>query len=375
METEKDTKLAAGFGPGKALRQARLDLRLSPEDVATQLHLAPRQIMALEEDDYNALPQATYVRGYLRSYALLLGLTPEPILEAYGRMHVAAKPTITRERTTHEDHQEGQVRVATYVVGALVLVLIIAWWQGSNRDEFITPPSTPAIPPATEAPPADAANRNAPALVPTPGTLAGPTSPNVNTVPAPNPALAKSEPTAKPTRPPDAAAPLRADRTLQAPPSEGDQPRARLVFNAEQDSWVDVRDARDNRLLYETIPAGRIVALEGVPPFNVFLGNVDGVAVYIDGKAYDARRYKRGTTARFSIGAGAAHAVKPPRANPAPKSVAPAVTAPTPAPASTPNTESPPAATPPTLSTPTPVPTTPVPATPEAASPAPASPQ
>jgi len=63
-----------------------------------------------------------------------------------------------------------------------------------------------------------------------------------------------------------------------------------------------VRDAKQTRLIYETIPAGRIVGLEGVPPFQVFLGNVDGVKVIFEGRPFDAARYKRGTTARFTVG-------------------------------------------------------------------------
>ena len=315
MDTANSTKnQPAGFGPGKNLRQVRLDLRLTPEEVAKQLHLAPRQILALESDDYDNLPQSTYVRGYLRSYALLLGLSPEPILESYSRMHVAAPPRLAREPNPHTEHHEGQVRSATYVVGALVLVLIVAWWQG--RDE--APPNPPdgyaqvapavplseAQPPTEPTPPADVPDTAPPppAAVPTPA-------------PAP-------ETPPRTATPPPAAAPQPAPRAALTPGAPGaNEPRARVVLQAEQESWAEVRDARQSRLLYETVPAGRLVALEGVPPFSVFLGNVDGVLVYIDGKPYDARRHKRGTTARFTLTTRSARAA----ANAAPDSAAPNV--------------------------------------------------
>ena len=83
-------------------------------------------------------------------------------------------------------------------------------------------------------------------------------------------------------------------------------PRSRLVLHAEQESWADVRDARDNKLLYENIPAGRSVSIEGVPPFRVFLGNADGVRVEYNGKNFDFGRYKRGQVARFTLGENAA---------------------------------------------------------------------
>src|SRR4030065_2640549 len=79
-------------GPGRLLHEARLDLRLAPEDVAQILHLSSKQIVALEQDDYKNLPGPTYVRGYLRSYAQLLGLSPEKVLESYNGLTIPSKP-------------------------------------------------------------------------------------------------------------------------------------------------------------------------------------------------------------------------------------------------------------------------------------------
>jgi cytoskeleton protein RodZ len=73
------------------------------------------------------------------------------------------------------------------------------------------------------------------------------------------------------------------------------------VLQTTAESWADVRDA-NNRLLYETLPAGRTVALEGTPPINVFLGNAEGVRIEYNGRAYDAAPYRRGPTARFTLG-------------------------------------------------------------------------
>ena len=51
--------VAPRSGPGRLLRQARLDLRLAPEDVAQILHLSSKHITALEMDDYLSLPGDT----------------------------------------------------------------------------------------------------------------------------------------------------------------------------------------------------------------------------------------------------------------------------------------------------------------------------
>jgi cytoskeleton protein RodZ len=103
-------------------------------------------------------------------------------------------------------------------------------------------------------------------------------------------------------------APRETGEARQAPAAEADgpaleaQPRGRLVLRTLEDCWADVRDAAGNRLLYETIQAGRMVSVEGAAPLSVFLGNVDGVRVEFNGMPYDAARHRRGQVARFTLG-------------------------------------------------------------------------
>lgn len=65
---------------GRMLVEARERLGLSIPDVARQLRLSTRQIEALEADDYASLPSKTFLRGFIRNYARLLQLDPEPLL-------------------------------------------------------------------------------------------------------------------------------------------------------------------------------------------------------------------------------------------------------------------------------------------------------
>ena len=68
---------AAPYEPpsaGAELRAAREAAGLTIDAVAQQLKLAPRQVQALEDDDFAQLPGRTFVRGFLRNYARLLHL-------------------------------------------------------------------------------------------------------------------------------------------------------------------------------------------------------------------------------------------------------------------------------------------------------------
>lgn len=281
---------AAPPGPGKSLGQARADLGLSREDVARQLHLKPQHIVALEDDDYQSLPGATYVRGYLRSYAQLLGLSPEPILEAHARMVGGQQPAVLPDLSPppQATSSHRHIRLTTYLVAAIVFGLALVWWQGGK-----SPPTPEFGRPDKGAPAPTGDLMGPPALAPE----AVPAAPLTNAdhaymnTPAP---LRGADPAAQPAAP---------------PPSTPAPARAQLSLYVEQESWIEVRDGQQNRLLYESFPAGRTMMLEGIAPLYVFLGNADGVRVEFNGKPFDLAPHKRGQVARFALGAGPAPSV------------------------------------------------------------------
>lgn len=69
-------------GPGRRLRAARQAKGIGLDKVASQLHLGQHLLEALEQDDYERLPGAVFVRGYIRNYARLLGIDKESLLGA-----------------------------------------------------------------------------------------------------------------------------------------------------------------------------------------------------------------------------------------------------------------------------------------------------
>lgn len=68
---------------GERLRQAREAKGLSLKQAAQRLALRAKVLEALEGCRFQELPEPALARGYLRRYALLLGLDPEPLLALY----------------------------------------------------------------------------------------------------------------------------------------------------------------------------------------------------------------------------------------------------------------------------------------------------
>lgn len=73
---------------GKTLREAREKLGLSVADVANRIKFAAKQIEWLEDDDYARLPEAAFVRGFVRSYARLVELDPAQLLATLPSSHI-----------------------------------------------------------------------------------------------------------------------------------------------------------------------------------------------------------------------------------------------------------------------------------------------
>lgn len=278
---------------GEVLRQARAELGLSVDTVAQKLRLAPKQILAIEGEDYEHLPGPTYVRGYLRSYAQLLGLSPASVIGLYNRHPSAARPAdLTKHAPTPQmsaDHHV--IKITTLVVAGLILGLAAIWWQGRDDSpiKLRKPPESAKVEegmPAAEAVLPREETRPAPAETPAPAAV-----PPASVVRAERPADDES-----------ARFPL-TSTAAPAPVAMPAGPRP-LVLHFDRDSWADVRDGGQNRLLYAVVSAGKVIRLGGTPPFNVYLGNASGVRVEFNGRSVDVSRYQRGPVARFTLGNG-----------------------------------------------------------------------
>lgn len=80
---------------GARLRRARLQRGLEIDDVAAATKITPAYLRFLEEDRFDDLPAVVYVRGFIASYARVLGLDAQGVARSYaGRYeeHHRAKP-------------------------------------------------------------------------------------------------------------------------------------------------------------------------------------------------------------------------------------------------------------------------------------------
>ncbi|MBI1175271.1 MAG: DUF4115 domain-containing protein [Sideroxydans sp.] len=253
------------FSIGATLREAREGMGLSVHDVVNRLKFAPRQIKALEDDDFAQLPEAAFVRGFVRSYARLLQLDEAPLLAALPDAHAQDKTALAGRQSVevpfpsvYSLRKSNIIWLSAALIVALALGLFT--WLYDKEEEKQPRVESLAVPLA--AVPVSAVPAVAPAATPA-------AAPPAVTPPVPAPV-----PVAEPPHP-----------KLLPPRAAATPGMIRMTF--DEDSWVEVKDKNGQVLMSQINPAGSEQNLNGEPPFTLTIGHAGGVKLYYKGKPVD----------------------------------------------------------------------------------------
>lgn len=299
--------------PGQRLRNAREAAGLGQNDVAAELRLGVETIDALEHDAVEKLPAPIFVRGYLRNYALLVGLPAQELVDAYNGSVGQGQAQGLMAGPVQQQLVGAKRR--NYLVWLLVLAIALAagWWLQQRRPALTDERAGTDQPASSEASRPEALTAGADSSAGAPAGTEGEYAEGASATPSELP------PQAEPVTPPpeDVAPPAEAAPSQLAPPASApavsaepptptaSQPTAAqadtllLVFSDR--SWVEVRDATGERLVYRLADAGETRTVQGKAPFRLILGNAPAVRVELNGKPVDVASHTSGRTARFSV--------------------------------------------------------------------------
>lgn len=293
--------------PGAILLEERRRQSLSVTDVARQLKLSPRQVEALERDDYAALPGPVFVRGFMRNYARMLGVDAEPLLRsveatlAPGKSDTPVEPgpvprpgQTAASAATEMPGSGGRNRMPLYVVSA-VIILVTAYVATRDRTPPLAPMDVPVVATPTEVPSAIPAPAEPPATEPA-ASDPNPAPVAAVPVPAPAPVVPQAATSGTATPATSTAAPADAPAELSVGRSG---PEMRLRF--ERESWVEVRNGNGNVIFAQLSPAGSVRIVRGLPPLSLVVGNASGVTLTFKGKAVDLAPHTRTDVARLTL--------------------------------------------------------------------------
>lgn len=291
--------------PGARLRSARETRGESVHEVAFAIKLSPRQVEALENDDFAALPGMAFVRGFARNYARYLGLDAAPLLAGIEGLAGAGAPDLSPIRNADGDLPAGGGgRRGPFPAGMVVVALLVLLGVGWYFDWFRTEPprvadlqveSAPVFVPA----PAEPAPVFAPAQetkVPVEPAVAPPTTASDASAPAGSAVPASLPPAAAEQGVVAEAAPA-----VEAPPPSAAAGGGQLSFRFGADAWIEVRDSAGTILHSGTNRAGSTRMVQGTPPFRLIVGNSANVVLEHDGKPVELATHTRGSVARLTL--------------------------------------------------------------------------
>jgi cytoskeleton protein RodZ len=293
-------------GPGKRLKAAREAMEVSAREVADALNLPLRVITALESDDYERLPPSVFTRGYVRSYARLLELSPDEILALYPEVDIEPEPPLEPPPVGPlEESRAKQLGLGIFLV--VVLIAVVAWLVSGGDDAPATPEAVSstieqdAAQPGAAIPPREAEQAVRAPAEPADDSAAGSTADAVEVESPAEPAVAAPAADAAPVESDAASADVfPAEPGVRRITEFGDE---RLTFHFEQDCWVEVK-SRDGENLYSDLNrAGRTLELVGRAPFRILLGYAPGVALEFNGEPVALAPHTRNNVANLVLGA------------------------------------------------------------------------
>ncbi|GAB3342135.1 RodZ domain-containing protein [Chromohalobacter beijerinckii] len=347
--------------PGTRLRRERERQGLSLEEVAEQLNLRPAVVTGLEEDRYDQVPIATYRRGYLRAYAKLLGLDDTRVAQDYDALH--GRDDLDRKVTPPSYRSQPPSRIGAWVFKLVTLIIIVGligltllWWQSREGNEFFGLGDEPAAMESSDggsategsagnvgseamasdalnddASPNDEAQRDGIASQAATGEQ-GDASEQDNLPPLPdendNLGLVNNDEASDGTGTSDDADEASRDdadtqgtnvavndtsANAESTTQDGDSDDTSSVASADsangltltfnEQSWTEIYDADDQRLMAGLQDPGTDTELQGTPPFRLTIGNASGVELRYRGENVDLSQHTGGNNvARFTLG-------------------------------------------------------------------------
>jgi cytoskeleton protein RodZ len=324
--------------PGAQLASYRKLKSLSVEDVASYLKLAPRQVHAIEADDYAALPGMAITRGFIRTYAKLLAIDPAPLLDALPKQEMRLGAVAGSDRVQKSTFNESSLplrdrnKILPLAIAVAVAAAIAAggfYFLHHSEDGPVSPltwlePKDDADAAATEdaVAPVVAASTDA-AAVAAQATAAGSeqgssafpkferlpvasipgvsSAPAVTPAPVPTPAAVPTvaAPVVAPAVAPKAAEPAAKEETVK-PVLNVSNSKDLLRLVLREDAWVELRRADDSVIFSRLLQAGSTESFDVPEPVQLIVGNASGVVATLRGSPLDLPVSKN-NVARISL--------------------------------------------------------------------------
>ena len=132
---------------GEELKQIRLNNKLSLMDISAETRISLKFLDAIERGQFQILPQ-TYIRAFLREYALMNGIDPNDVMQRYesarqesssqGSNNILQKQIPLQEKKQIENNRKKQfslsplqrnITIGIFLFAVIVLIAILSKYE------------------------------------------------------------------------------------------------------------------------------------------------------------------------------------------------------------------------------------------------------
>ncbi len=112
---------------GQRLKDARLEKGLSLEDVAKETKIRESFLSAIENGEYGKLPSPSYTQGFVRNYAVFLGLSERETMVLFRREFSQDKDikVLPKGFVNDDPLKVTRIKVSQAVAGVIVIVILV----------------------------------------------------------------------------------------------------------------------------------------------------------------------------------------------------------------------------------------------------------
>jgi cytoskeleton protein RodZ len=325
------TTQAAQMGAGQLLRQAREQQHMTVQALASALKVPSYKVQALEEERWDLLTDSVFTRALALSICRLLHIPTEPVLAGMPK-HEAAKLASNPEginapfkekslRSLMSSSSDSHTGSASKVGAALLVAVAIGaglyflpQWQSAQeevgsvaeingvQEPLLIPalPQAQSVDVATPVSVDPVAVAHAATAISSAAALLSPETASANT-PEPT-SVATPVPTAEVVAPAMMTPALVAVEAVPAAQPAASSAGRMLRFTASAETWVQVRDAKQQVLMEKILKSGDVYEQTlATHPVQVVVGNANATKLEIDGAAWDLTASAKNNVARFEV--------------------------------------------------------------------------
>lgn len=285
---------------GEMLRVKRESLGLSLREVADRLRLRVAIIESIEANDFQIGQVHTFTRGYVRSYAKLVGVDEKAVLDLFDSLNVTKSSDHDMQsfsQGTQKKKHDNNIMKLTWGIFAIIVGISAIWWYQNEQNvdtvvnEVASQVDEQEFDPASIEP--DLAEQ-------------AEILDQQEAVEASNAVVSELESVASGAEVSEQDAVIQpevveqesqvAETPVQLP---AEIPPA-ILMSFKSDCWIQIQDVNGKTLSTGVMKAGQTLELEGQGPFKFVIGAPEAASLSISGEPFDLSGYTAGKVARFT---------------------------------------------------------------------------